>query len=186
VQLPTQRILKKVIRSDFELLIAPDAIARKVIATAQALNERYGDEELTIVMLLKGALFLVADLMRHLKMPCVLEMVRASSYGARGVKRGELTLSGVDQINSQDKHLLLIDDIFDSGETLSQAALQLQRQNPKSLRSLVLLSKRIERKTNYYPDDVLFDIENCFVIGYGLDYKEHYRNLPAIYVYKES
>ncbi len=135
-------------------------------------------------MVLKGALCLTADLIRALKTPLTLETIKAKSYGQRGALRGELILEGLEEIDLESKNILLVDDIFDSGETLRQIVAKLTLKNPKSLRSLVLLSKNTPRETGYLPDYALFHIENLFVIGYGLDYKEHYRGLPGIYVFK--
>ncbi len=169
---------------NFEQLISHEEIAQKIASVARALNEEYRDKELTLVMVLKGSVFLAADLMRQLEMPCTLEWVKASSYGKRGTKNGELSLFGIDELAIEGKNVLLIDDIFDTGNTLSRVSAELQKKNPKTLKSLVLLVKKVNRKTAYYPDYALFEIDNHFVIGYGLDYKEYYRNLSGIYNYR--
>lgn len=128
---------------------------------------------------MKGAFTLIADLMRHLHLPARLDTVHCSSYG-HGSK-GELTVKGVEDLEIRDKHILVIDDIFDTGETLAEVVSQIERKNPASLKSLVLLSKDVPHSTDYRPDIVLFDIEDRFVVGYGLDYKEYYRGLPDVY-----
>ncbi len=168
----------------FKQLISQEEIAQKISAIADALNKEYQTEELTLVMVMKGSLFLVADLMRQLKMPCILESVKASSYGQGGTEKGALSTSGIEEIVTEGKNILLVDDIFDSGHTLSHIVSELKKNPPKTLKSLVLLVKKTPRKISYYPDYVLFEIENHFVIGYGLDYKEYYRNLPGIYIYQ--
>ena len=137
-------------------------------------------------MVMKGAFCLTSDLIRELKTLNVIEYLKASSYGKLGTQRGELTLTGLEGLDLSDKNVLLIDDIYDTGETLSQIISKLKTQNPKTLRSLVLLSKKGKRKISYTPDYVLFDIEDEFVVGYGLDYKEHYRGLPGVYILKEE
>ena len=166
---------------NLQLLISPDAIRQKIAAVARAIDAQYAGEELTLIMVMKGAICIAADLMRALQTPCAIEYCSASSYGARGTQRGELKILGLDPLDLTDKHVLLVDDIFDSGTTLTQILLQLQAKNPKTLKSLVLLSKKVPRTTNYTPDYVLFEIENLFVIGFGLDYNEEYRGLPGIY-----
>jgi hypoxanthine phosphoribosyltransferase len=168
---------------NLELLISQDEIKNKIADAARVLDAQYEGEELTIVMVMKGALCITADLIRALKTPCIIESVTASSYGKRGTKRGELQISGLEEIDLSSKNVLLVDDIFDSGQTLSQIFAKLKQKNPKSLKSLVLLAKKVKRDTTYLPDYALFDIENLFVIGYGLDYKEHYRGLPGIYFF---
>ncbi len=167
-----------------ELLISPHEIEQKIAEAARAIDALYAGEELSIVMVMKGALCLTADLMRALKTPTTLEYIKASSYGHRGAKKGELTIVGLDELDLSSKNVLLVDDIFDSGETISQIVAKVKQKNPKTLKSLVLLSKNMKRNVAYVPDHVLFDVENLFVIGFGLDYKEHYRGLPGIYVLK--
>ncbi len=164
-----------------ELLISAESIQSKITETAEFIDQKFQGEELTIIMVMKGALCLGADLMRSLHIPCRLEFVQACSYGALGCKRGDLTISGHEKIDCVGKHLLIIDDIFDSGQTLFQIVAAFQAKGPKSLQSLVLLHKNCKRDVVYRPDWVLFEIEDYFVVGYGLDYKELYRGLPSIY-----
>lgn len=130
-------------------------------------------------MVMKGAFILIADLMRHLHLPVRLDPIHCSSYGHRS--KGELTVDGVDGLEVKGKHILVIDDIFDTGETLAEVVSQIEKKKPASLKSLVLLSKDVPHNTDYRPDIALFDIEDRFVVGYGLDYKEYYRGLPDIY-----
>ncbi len=166
-----------------QLLISQEQIKEKITEAARAIDAQYAGEELTIVMVMKGAVCVAADLMRELKTPCTIEYCSASSYGQHGAKRGELKISGLDQLDLTSKNVLLVDDIFDTGHTLKQILSRLQQKNPKSLKSLVLLSKNVSRDIDFVPDYVLFEIENLFVIGFGLDYKEYYRGLPGIYVF---
>jgi hypoxanthine phosphoribosyltransferase len=170
-----------------ELLLSKEAIAEKIAQVAKRLDQLYGKDELVIVAVMKGAICLVADLMRALKEPCVmLECVQASSYGSRGEQRGDLTVSSLSPLAITDKHVLLVDDIFDSGHTLHTIAQALQKQHPRSLRTLVLLSKQVPREMAWEPDDVLFSIENRFVVGYGLDYNERYRALNGVYATRKE
>jgi hypoxanthine phosphoribosyltransferase len=168
--------------STIEPLITQDQIHQEIQRVAKAIDAEYQGEEITLIMVMKGAICLAADLIRELKTPCNLEFIKASSYGQRGTKRGELKIEGLDTIDLSSKNVVLIDDIFDSGQTLSQIAAKIQAMKPKSLKSLVLLLKNVERDVTYLPDYSLFPIEDEFVIGYGLDYKEYYRGLPGIFV----
>jgi hypoxanthine phosphoribosyltransferase len=169
---------------NFELLISPDEISQKIHRAAEAIDRHYAGEELTVVVLMKGALCLAADLIRALKTPCCMECIQTSSYGQRGTERGELTVTGLEKFDPTSKNVLVVDDIFDSGQTMTRVVAELKKKNPKSLQSLVLLSKKIEREVTYRPDYVLFEIEDLFVVGFGMDYKEHFRGLPGIHVFR--
>lgn len=168
---------------ELELLIDPETIADRVRTTAAQINQAYEGQELTILMILKGAVCVTADLIRELQVPFKLEAIKASSYGENGTKRGSLKISGLDNLDLTGKHLLVVDDIFDSGHTMKTVVEQLEMKQPASVKSLVLLEKKIPRAISYRPDFALFAIENRFVVGYGLDYKELYRGLPGIYAF---
>lgn len=164
---------------NLELLIDRERIEERIKDVAEAIEKNYRDEELTIVMIMKGALLLVADLVRHLSMRNEIEFIQCKSYD--GFHRGEVTVMGHDKVDCKDKNILIVDDIFDSGATLKTAHAKLQEQGPKTLKTLVLLEKNIKRETSFTPDYTLFTIEDHFVVGYGLDYKEYYRGLREIY-----
>ncbi|MBY0528679.1 MAG: hypoxanthine phosphoribosyltransferase [Rhabdochlamydiaceae bacterium] len=167
--------------TQLETLIDPEQIRSQVQKAALEIDEMYKGQELMILMVMKGAICLVADLMRMIQVPCTLEYLRASSYGERGKERGELKIQGLDEIDCSGRHVLVVDDIFDSGNTLKGIMEALKVKLPLSLKSLVLLHKNLSRTVRYRPDFILFEIENHFVVGYGLDYKEHFRGLPGIY-----
>lgn len=166
----------------FKELISADQIKERVKEIAHQLDQDYENKEVVMVMVMKGAVCIVSDLLREIKTPCSLEYVSASSYGNKTVA-GELTLSGLEKLDLHGKHVLLVDDIYDTGATMIEIKRQLQQQNPASLKTLILLLKNKERSTQEIPDYVLFNIENEFVIGYGLDFDELYRGLPGVYVY---
>lgn len=170
---------------NLELLISKETIAQKMQQTAEQIDAQYGGEELTVIMVMKGAVCTAVDLIRELHIPIHLEYMKASSYGQKGAARGELKISGIENLDLAGKNLLVIDDIFDSGATMEGIVNKLAEKNPKSLKTLVLLMKNVPHVTTYRPDYVLFDIEDRFVIGYGLDFKEKYRNLPGVYAFKE-
>ena len=132
-------------------------------------------------MVLKGSFILVADLMRSLHLPIRIETVQVLNGGEHRTFKGEQEVSLGDHIDIEGRHLLLVDTIFDTGETMAWMYQKIQGKNPASLTSLVLLSKDVPRHTDFRPDISLFDIEDRFVVGYGLDYKEYYRGLPDIY-----
>jgi hypoxanthine phosphoribosyltransferase len=171
---------------NLRLVITPDQIHKKIAEAAKKIDAAYAGKEITLIMVMKGALCLTADLIRQLKTPLTIDAIQAKSYGLRGIHRGELRIEGLEDLDLASKDVLVVDDIYDSGQTLSQIVKQIRTKNPRSVKSLVLLSKNIAQETDYSPDYALFSIENLFVIGYGLDYKEHYRGLPGIYVFEEE
>lgn len=171
----------------FKLLIGQDRIQEKIEEFCLTLEKDYQDKELVIVMIMKGAVCFVADLIRHLKVPFSLDFLCCSSYGKRGTQPGPLKIFGLEHLDVQGKHVLLIDDIFDTGKTLSEVYSRVKVLDPLSVKSMVLLSRETTREVVYHPDYQLFSIEeNLFVVGYGLDYKEQYRGLPGIFTLTEE
>ncbi|MBS3904262.1 MAG: hypoxanthine phosphoribosyltransferase [Simkania sp.] len=168
-------------KEQVDLLISKEEIAEKIAEVAAQINHEYQGEELTVIMVMKGAVYVATDLTKKITVPCSLEYVKASSYGKNGTQRGELTLQGVDFLDLTDKNILIIDDVFDSGHTMFSIINILKNKKPKSIKTLVLLIKQIPRTISYVPDYCLFTIGNEFVVGYGLDYKERYRGLEGIY-----
>ncbi|MBB65703.1 MAG: hypoxanthine phosphoribosyltransferase [Waddliaceae bacterium] len=170
---------------EFEQLISDEEIQGRVAAIAAAIDERYGGQELIVVMIMKGAICFVADLIRAINTDFSLEYLRCSSYGKSGTQRGELKISGLEDLEIEGKHVLLVDDICDSGHTLKAVSEAIEKKNSASIASVVLLSRKVKRPVNYEPDFTLFSIEqDDFVVGYGLDYKEKYRGLPGVYTVK--
>jgi len=172
--------------SKLSLMISEEAILQKIASLAKELDQKYNGEEITLVMVLKGSICFVADLIRKIQTPAILETIRCESYGQSGALKGELLISGQDKLHLENKHVLVVDDIFDSGYTLSKVLEVLSEKKPKTLTSAVLLSKNIQRPSSFKPDYVLFTLEDQFVVGYGLDYKEHYRGLRGIYTFTEN
>ena len=168
-------------------LISEELIAEKVQKTAAQIKKDFQGEDLVIVMVLKGAICLVADLIRQLDVPLDLETVQCESYGALGKSRGDLTLIGVDRLRVHNRDVLIVDDIFDSGYTMATLVDTVKKLGPRSIKSCVLLYKKdVQKATEYRPDYVMFEIDNLFVVGYGLDYKEKYRGLAGVYTLEDS
>ena len=145
---------------------------------ADAINAQYGDKSLTIVGVLTGSVVLMADLIRKLKMPTRVGVVYTSSY--QGTERGKLSINSDMMLDITDRDVLLIDDIFDTGHTLQEVRELMNELGPTSLKSAVLLCKTGRQEVDWRPEFVAFDIPDEFVVGYGLDYNDEYRNLPFL------
>ena len=165
-------------------------ISEKEIATAVAdLSERvaadFVDSQLTILGVLTGSIVLVTDMMRQIELPHQLGMIQASSYRGKTTTSGELRINidFLPEIRGRD--LLLVDDIFDTGKTITKIKEQLELFEPKQIRTAVLLWKKSRSEVEATPDYYCFDIPDEFVVGYGLDYNGEYRNLPYIGVIEE-
>lgn len=164
-------------------LISADRIAKRVAEMGRAISEVYGDIDtpLVLVVILKGATVFSADLLRSLSIPAELEFVSAASYGS-GTSPGKLRLAHMVEGPLVGRHVLLIEDIIDSGRTVGAIAKHLRRLKPASLRLAALLDRPARREVEVKIDFTGFVIPDKFVIGYGLDYAGLYRELPGIYI----
>lgn len=168
-------------------LITKEQIAEQIQKMAAQIKRDYVGKDLVIVMVLKGALCLVADLIREIDLPLSLETIQCSSYGHRGTERGDLQVIGADRLHVHNRDVLIVDDIYDSGHTMTTLLETFKELKPRSLKTFVLLYKKnVHKVSNHKPDYILFEIDNLFVVGYGLDYKERYRGLSGIYVLEPS
>ena len=147
---------------------------------AQQINQTYGKNPLTIVGVLTGSVVLLADVIRKLQMPLRVGVVQTSSY--KGTERGEMSINSEMMLDIKGREVLLIDDIFDTGNTLTEVIELMNKFGPTSLRTAVLLQKTGRQEVNWQPDFVAFEIPDEFVVGYGLDYNDEYRNLPCLAV----
>ena len=145
---------------------------------ANQINATYGNTPLTIVGVLTGSVVLMADLIRKLKMPMRVGVVQTSSY--TGSERGRLTINSEMMLDITGRDVLLIDDIFDTGNTLAEVTQLMNDLGPTSLKSAVLLLKTGCQEVDWKPEFIAFDIPDEFVVGYGLDYNDEYRNLPYL------
>jgi len=161
-------------------LLTETEIHAGVVRLAEQLTTHYGQTPVTIVGVLTGSLVFLADLIRQLKMPLRVGVVQASSYRGAATARGELNLDISSLPEIQGRHVLLIDDIFDTGHTLARLQSELQAREPLTLTSAVLLFKQGRQEVTLRPDYAVFEIPNAFVVGYGLDYNDHFRNLPYV------
>jgi hypoxanthine phosphoribosyltransferase len=161
-----------------EVLISREEINRRVEQLGREISQDYKGRELHLVGVLNGAFIFLADLVRHLSIPCQICFLQASSYKDQLVSTGKVKLMHNLDLNGKD--VLVVEDIFDTGLTLKHISEDLYIQKPTSLEICALLNKRIPDKLAVNVKYIGFEIENRFVVGYGLDYAEKYRELPYI------
>ena len=147
---------------------------------AAEINAFYEDRPLTIIGVLTGSVVLLADLIRLLEMPLRVGVVQASSYRGTATTRGKLQINSELMPDIRKRDVLLVDEIFDTGNSLAEVIRLMREMGPNSVRSCVLLMKQGRQEVELPVDHVGFDIPNEFVVGYGLDYQDEYRNLPYL------
>lgn len=168
-----------------KVILTAEQLKEGVDRMADEIAEFYADRPLTIVGVLTGSIVLLADLIRRLTMPLRIGLVQASSYRGTATSSENLTVNMNMLPDIQGRHVLLVDDIFDTGKTLVELIEQLRKFGPESIRCAVLLRKHGRKAVVMEPDYVAFEIPNAFVVGYGLDYQDAYRNLPYLAVLEE-
>lgn len=163
------------------LLISREEIKEIVKNLAEQISKDYEGKDLILVCILKGAFMFLSDLIRQLRIPVKIDFVRLASYGSQTKSSGLVEITKDIEIPLDGKDVLIIEDIVDSGRTLLFLKERLQLSNPKSVRICALLDKKARREVAIEADYVGKEIENVFVVGYGIDFNESYRNLPDIY-----
>jgi len=167
-----------------EVLLTESQIRARVKTLAREIKAVYGDGEFTIISLINGAVMFTSDLMREIDNPVRLDCIRVSSYGAKTKSIGTPQIIHSLTLDIAQRDVLLIDDILDTGKTLKLVGDLVRDLKPASLRTCVLLDKKARREVAMEADFVGFEIPDKFVVGYGLDFAERYRNLPGIGVLK--
>ena len=172
------------------ILITDEQIARRVKSLAHEIERDFRGREMVVVSLLSGTVMFLADLIRHLNLPLRLDFIGVSSYGA-GTESGELVFTKELRLDVRNRDVLLVDDILDTGKTLSRVLPKLRLLKPRRIKTCVLLDKPARRVEKIKADYIGFEIPDYFVIGYGLDFAERYRNLPFVgvlhpHIYKNN
>ncbi len=167
-------------RAVTEVLIEEDRLRARVSELGEEVSADYVGRDLVLVGVLKGAVFFMADLMRQLTVPCEIDFMAISSYGASTDSSGVVRILKDLDINIEGRHVLVVEDIIDSGLTLSYLMRTLEAREPATLEICALLTKPERREIDVPVRYVGFEIPNRFVIGYGLDFAERYRNLPYV------
>lgn len=168
------------------ILFDAGTIAARVSQLGQEISANHPEGDLLLVGILKGSFVFLADLARALDRPCHIDFAKIASYGSGTVSSGQLDIIMDVRLPVENKGVILVDDIVDSGLTLSQYSKQLQERGPRSLEIAALLDKTARREQHVHVDYCGFRIEDGFVVGYGLDCDERYRNLGGIYVLEEE
>ncbi|NQZ59343.1 MAG: hypoxanthine phosphoribosyltransferase [Lentisphaeraceae bacterium] len=168
-----------------EILFSKEQIEEQVIELAGQITRKFKDKKLTIVCLSNGAIIFAADLIRHIPIPLQFDTIAVSSY--RGTKSsGTVQFDKDIKLDITERHVLIVDDILDTGLTMTHVKKQILSKNPASVEVCVLLNKQARRQNDIGAEFFGFDIEDQFVVGYGLDYNEAYRNLACIGILKEN
>ena len=167
-------------RKDVErVLIADHEIARRIRQVSRDIVRDFTGREMVVVSLLNGTVMFLADLIRHLSLPLRLDFIGVSSYGA-GTESGDLVFTKELRLDVRERDVLLVDDILDTGKTMYRVSAKLRALKPRRIKTCVLLDKPARRVEPVEADYVGFEIPDVFVVGYGLDFAERYRNLPFV------
>ncbi len=173
-------------KMDKEILFSRDAIGQRVQEIAGQISSDYQGRELIVIGVLKGAFIFMADLIRALAIPCKVDFVRVASYGAGQESAGKVVLTKDIETSIKGRDILIVEDIVDTGLTLTYLVKWLLERNPHSLKVCAFLDKRKRRKVFFEADYVGFTIDDGFVVGYGLDFNEQARFLPEVYILKHD
>jgi hypoxanthine phosphoribosyltransferase len=168
-----------------EVLFSKEVIDRRVRELADAISHDYAGRELVVVGVLKGAFIFMADLIRALRIPCKVDFTQLASYGSGTVSSGDIVIKKDIGLPIDGRDVLIVEDIVDTGLTLSFLVAALKERAPRSLKVCVFLDKKMRRKVPFEADYTGFAIDDGFVVGYGLDFNEQARFLPDVYVIKE-
>ena len=179
--------LFRLVQGDIErVLFDGTAIHKRLDEMAAQITADYPDRELTVIAILTGSLMLMLDLMRRIPLPLKLDCLSVVSYHGRAQTSGEVIFKQLAVPDLAGRDVLILDDILDTGHTLAAVRKKLEAAKPRSIRVCVLLSKRKQRAREVDTDYIGFEIDDEFVVGYGLDFMERYRNLPYIGVLRKK
>lgn len=169
-----------------KILVTEEELAEITKKLGEQITRDYAEKKLLIVGVLKGSIYFLTDLSRHIDLPCQIDFIQASSYGNSTVSSGviKITKDIAEDLTGFD--VLLVEDILDTGKTLKHIHDMLIKRKPESIAVITLLDKPSRREADIHADYVGVDVPNAFVVGYGLDYDQFYRNLPYIGILKEE
>jgi hypoxanthine phosphoribosyltransferase len=179
--------LFRLVQSDIErVLFEALAIHKRLDEMAAQITADYSDRELTVIAILTGSLMFMSDLLRRIPLRLKLDCLSVVSYHGKTQTSGEVIFKQLADLDVAGRHVLILDDILDTGHTVDAVRKKLETARPRSIRVCVLLSKRKQRARDVDVDYIGFEIDDEFVVGYGLDFMERYRNLPYIGVLRKE
>ncbi len=164
-------------------LYSREDISTRVKELGEIISKEYKDKDLLIISLLRGSFIFASDLVRELSIPVEIDFMTTASYGHDEVSSGKVEIVHDIRTEVEGKDILIVDDIIDSGYTLNKVKEILSSKNPNSVKICVMLDKPSRRKIDIDPDFVGFSIPDVFIVGYGLNYGDHYRNIPYIFTF---
>lgn len=169
-----------------EVLFTEKQISKRICELADMISRDYSGKELLLIGVLKGSFIFLADLMRQIKIPCMVDFTACSSYADAAVSSGSVKITKDISIDIENKDVLIVEDILDSGRTVNHLLNIYKKRNPASIKLCVMLNKTERREIYAEADYIGFDIPEGFIVGYGLDYAQRYRGLPYIGILKKS
>ena len=169
-----------------EVIYTREDIKKRVEELGKQISEEYAGKEIILVCILKGSFAFTADLAREIDIPCSIEFMQVSSYSNGTTTSGSLKIIKDINVPVDGKHLLIIEDIIDTGITLNNLKKMFDTRNPASVKLCAFLDKPSRRQEPIEADYVGFTVEDNFLVGYGLDYAQHFRNLPYVAILKEE
>lgn len=168
-----------------KVLFTINEIAERVKKLGMEISEDYDGEDIVVIPLLRGGFIFASDLVRELKIPVNIDFMTTSSYGHSEVSSGIVEIINDVRTNVKGKNVLIVDDIIDSGYTMEKVVEFVSMKEPESIKICVMLDKPSRREANITPDYVGFTIPDVFIVGYGLNYGDYYRNIPYIFTFDE-
>lgn len=169
-----------------KILLDESQLQKIVDDIAESINFDYNGQDIVVIGILKGSVIFLADLFRKIKLKCYLDFMAASSYGSSAISSGKVKIIKDLSADITGKHVIIVEDILDTGNTLSYIKEYLEQKNPLSVKICTLFDKPSRRMKPIKPDYLGMTIPDLFIVGYGLDYDEKYRNLPYIGVLKNE
>lgn len=167
------------------VLIDEEQIAKRVKELGKEITKDYEGKELVVISLLRGSFVFAADLVRAIEVPVNVDFMTTSSYGYSESSSGLVEIVTDIRTDIKDKYVLIVDDIMDSGNTMKEVVKYVEQKGPKSIKTCVLLDKPSRREVDITPDYVGFTIPDVFIVGYGLNYGDYYRNVPYIFTFDD-
>ena len=167
-----------------EILYTEEELLKRAKEIGRQITEDYKGEDIVLVGVLRGAVIFLADIMRGIELDCIVDFISVRSY--EGTVSGKLEIINGLSVDIENKNVIIVEDILDTGKTLYHVKEEMMKKKPKSLKICALLDKKTEKYADIKADYTGFYIKDEFVVGYGLDYSQKYRNLPYIGVIKEE